>query len=112
MTAKINARKRDLEFTISKEDIVIPATCPVLGIELRRATGRRDQHSPTLDRIDNTRGYVRGNIVVVSWRANKLKSDATILELQQLAQFYSSKETHERELRKVRTSRPVVHDTD
>lgn len=46
--------------------------------------------SPTLDRLDNTKGYVRGNVIVVSYRANRLKSDATIYELRRLAEFYDN----------------------
>ena len=35
-------------------------------------------------RIDSALGYTRGNVWVISWRANMLKSNATIAELRQL----------------------------
>lgn len=82
---KHGAKERGLEFSIERKDFPIPATCPVLGIPLDRRT---PDHIPSLDRIDNKRGYVPGNVIVVSLRANKLKRDATIEELQRMAAFY------------------------
>jgi hypothetical protein len=81
----LSARKRhakrfsgDCNLTI--DDIVIPDVCPVLGLPLTVVGYKRSPNSPTLDRIDNSKGYVRGNIRVISWRANNLKSDATLGE--------------------------------
>lgn len=82
-SAKKRARDKELEFDIEVSDIVIPNFCPYLGIEIVHQTGhgsRRDG-SPSLDRIDSSKGYVKGNIIVCSWRANFLKSDATLNEL-------------------------------
>jgi hypothetical protein len=78
--AKQRARRAGIPFQLRPHDLHIPDHCPVLDIPLFRAKGQggvRD-HSPTIDRIDNTRGYERGNIVVVSYRANRIKSDATL----------------------------------
>lgn len=87
------ALARGLEFTITEADVVIPSVCPILGIELRSTFGSGgrpggDAGSPSIDRIDNQRGYVPGNIVIVSWRANRIKSDATLAELKALVRFY------------------------
>jgi hypothetical protein len=82
-SAKKRARDKGLAFDIEPSDIIIPNFCPYLGIEIIHETGhkaRRD-NSPSLDRIDSTNGYVKGNIIVCSWRANFLKSDATLNEL-------------------------------
>lgn len=46
--------------------------------------------SPSIDRIDPKRGYVRGNVVVVSMRANSIKREATIDELRKMVAFYES----------------------
>lgn len=87
------ARKKCLEHNITLEDIQIPEYCPVLGIKLESAIGRgnkcamQQDSSPTLDRMDNSKGYVKGNIMVISWRANMLKSDATIEELEKLLRY-------------------------
>ena len=80
-----NAKRNGLEHTITVEDISIPVYCSVLGL-LLKVTGSRDQR-PTIDRIDNTKGYVPENIAVISWKANRLKSNATTEELQKLAQW-------------------------
>jgi hypothetical protein len=88
-TAKHRARKRGLEFNLTREDIVIPVHCPVLGIPLVPFSGRFAHNSPSIDRIDNHQGYVKGNIIVVSFRANSLKKDATVDELQKLSDFYT-----------------------
>lgn len=90
--AKTRARKLGLPFTITVDDVVIPSHCPILGIPLFRATGRSGQteNSPTLDRVLPEKGYVRGNVIVISNRANRLKSDASIEELRDIASFYAT----------------------
>lgn len=80
-SARERAYKAGIEFDLEESDIDIPKLCPIFGTPLQMAAGRVDDASPTLDRIDNSRGYVRGNVWVISWRANRLKSDATLDEL-------------------------------
>ncbi len=86
--AKHRAKTKRIAFDLERCDITIPETCPVLGIPLyiNEWTGRRDKNpnSPSIDRIDPSRGYVKGNIQIISWRANFLKSDGTIEEFQLL----------------------------
>ena len=84
--AKQRARKKGLDFDIEVSDIIIPQFCPLLHIPIIHRTGLRKAQpdSPSLDRLDNSFGYVKGNILVVSWRANKLKADAEFQELQRL----------------------------
>lgn len=84
--AKGRATRKGLEFDISAADIMIPKCCPVLGIPLRtsRGIGKHTANSPSLDRIDPTRGYVKDNIWVISMRANTLKNDASLDELKRL----------------------------
>lgn len=74
---------RGIEFTISESDIVIPTHCPLLGIPLTIARGRKGgkDNSPSLDRIYNNHGYIPGNVMVISWRANLIKSVGTADEL-------------------------------
>jgi len=89
--ARKRAKKKGMDFFISAADIPVPKTCPVLGIPLvvggKNATGFLNQ-SPTIDRIDNTKGYIPGNVMVVSLRANRIKSDATVGELGKIYKFY------------------------
>lgn len=86
-SARHRAKKRGLAFDISVDDIKIPDLCPVLGIRLVRSRGKLFPESPTIDRIDNTKGYVKGNIAVISWRANTLKRDSTLEELERICQY-------------------------
>lgn len=86
--AKGRAKAKGLEFNLTLNDIKIPIVCPVLGIPLRRGIGKIIDNSPSIDRINNKRGYTKDNILIISMRANRLKSDASLVELQQIASFY------------------------
>lgn len=85
---KSRAKRRGILFDLSIEDIIIPSHCPVLGIPIKAVTpvgedGRRyKDDSPSVDRIDPVKGYVKGNIRVISQRANLLKSNAELWELE------------------------------
>lgn len=87
---KYRARKRDIPFGLTEDDLAIPRFCPVLGVPLYRAAGGRAQgpNSPTVDRIDPDKGYIKGNVMVISAKANQIKSNATPQELLQVACFY------------------------
>lgn len=86
--SKQRAKRAGLEHTITYEDIKIPDVCPVLGLPLSREDRDTWLTAPSLDRIDNTKGYTPENVVVVSRRANILKKDATPAEILALAAFY------------------------
>lgn len=88
--AKERAKKAGVPFDLSEDDILIPTFCPVFGCRLERALGSKGPgpHSPTLDRIKGELGYTRKNIVVISNKANRAKSDLTVEELIGLADFY------------------------
>lgn len=92
MLARIKARAKNkgLMFDLTAEDIVIPKRCPILGIPLRVGDVTANDNSPELDRIDNRKGYVRGNVHVISRRANRIKNDATIAELEKIASYLRS----------------------
>ena len=79
--AKYKAKKRGLPFNIEPSDIIIPDYCPVLGIKLEKNDQKQRDSSPSLDRIVPEKGYVKGNVRVISQRANLLKSNATVEEL-------------------------------
>ena len=85
--ARRRAKEMGLDFTLTPTDIVIPVNCPVLGIALSRHDHDKDV-SPSLDRIDNTKGYIQGNVVVVSFKANRIKNNATIDELRKVVDYY------------------------
>jgi hypothetical protein len=89
--ARCRAKAKGIKFDLTVADLgAPPKICPVLGLELRYF-GRSKKNATdtaTLDRIENSRGYVAGNVIIVSARANELKRDATPNELRQLADFY------------------------
>ena len=84
--AKQRVKKYSLPFNLTVEDIVIPKFCPVLGIRLKRGK-RGNNTAPSLDRKKPHLGYVRGNVAVISRRANVLKNNATLNELKALVNY-------------------------
>ncbi len=91
--SKRRAGKRGWNFNLEPKDIKIPQNCPVLGIPLKQAKTHASANSPSIDRINNEKGYVKNNIVVVSYKANTIKSNATFKELQAVVDFYKQYES-------------------
>jgi len=83
--AKARAKKKGLLFAITETDVFIPHVCPLLLIPLGAARGTRAPGSPSLDRKDSTKGYVPGNVWVISYHANRIKNDATLTEFTLMA---------------------------
>ena len=86
--AKASARRNGLPFNLVLSEMTVPEFCPVLGIRLQRGVGIRTDASPSIDRIIPALGYVKGNVIVVSWKANRIKSDVTAEDLRKVADFY------------------------
>lgn len=82
--AKMRAKKQNIAFTIAMEDVIIPEVCPILGIPL---DSKFKQNVPSLDRIINEKGYVKGNVNVISLKANRLKNNGTIDELEKILNY-------------------------
>ena len=90
-SSKSSAKLKGLPFDLEESDIVVPTHCPILGIELKlgtAGTGACRDAAPSLDRIIPEKGYVKGNVVVVSFRANRIKSNATADEILAVGKFY------------------------
>jgi hypothetical protein len=81
--ARYRAKKKGIEFNLELSDVVIPKVCPVLKIPLTAgsSSGGPRGCSPSLDRIDNTKGYIKGNVQVISHKANTMKHCADNNEL-------------------------------
>lgn len=75
--ARYRARKSGIDFSIDICDVFIPEFCPILGVKLFKGTVENKDSSPSLDKIDNSVGYVKGNVRVISNLANQMKSRAT-----------------------------------
>lgn len=89
--AKARAKAQDVPFELSIEDVDIPERCPVLDIELQYNNGQQggSDNSPSLNKIDPSKGYVKGNVIVVSGLANRIKTNATLDQIKQVYDFYS-----------------------
>jgi len=82
--AKRRAKARGIEFNIELNELKYPEFCPLLEIKLDQRHPDLDYHG-SLDRIDSTKGYVKGNVMIISHRANRLKNNSTATELALLA---------------------------
>jgi hypothetical protein len=85
--ARDRAKKLGRPFDITAEDIHVPKVCPVLGIPLFWGDEQKSDNSPSLDCLIPVLGYVRGNIFVISTRANRIKNDATLDELEKITNW-------------------------
>lgn len=79
--AKARSIKNNIPFNIDIEDIVVPALCPILGIEIRVNKNSIGKNSIALDKIIPELGYTKGNVQVISMLANSMKSNANKNEL-------------------------------
>ena len=88
--AKARSTKAGVPFNLTPKDITIPHLCPVLGIPIIVGASKASDNSPSLDRVVPLLGYVRGNVLVISNRANRIKNNATVAELRQVADFFEN----------------------
>lgn len=83
--ARKRSRERGLMFDLTIEDIRgnIPTMCPILDIPL--SYDHDFDTSPSLDRLDSTKGYTKENVKIISNRANRLKNNGNAIEHLQIA---------------------------
>lgn len=79
--AKRRAALKGIEFNISLNDIIIPEMCPLLGVPFIPGTKNNYKYTPSIDRVDNTKGYIKGNIRIITMLANSMKNSASEKEL-------------------------------
>ena len=85
--ARERATKDGLAFDLTIDDIFIPDVCPVFGVTLGRGNKTASPNSPSLDKIIPEKGYVKGNVRVISYRANTIKSNGTADEHLKIAKY-------------------------
>jgi hypothetical protein len=85
--AKQRAKKLNLEYDLDKNWFYenLPEKCPVFGVVF--STGK---NSPSIDRIDSTKGYLKSNCRIISMRANTIKNDSTVEELQKIIEYVNN----------------------
>ena len=97
MRAKQRAKKKNIDFNIELSDIFIPEYCPIFNIPIKLYLEDMSQsnssraNTPSLDRIDSKKGYVKNNIIVISYRANIVKGQGTAMEHKKIAQWMKQK---------------------
>jgi hypothetical protein len=93
-TVQQRCRKNKRICELLEGDIVIPEKCPVLGIPLLKGL-KGCYNNASVDRIDNTKGYTKDNICIISYRANVLKSNGTIQEFEKILEYMKKHELKE-----------------
>ena len=84
--AESRAKKYGVTFSVIREDIEVPTHCPITGEKLDVLTNDMSS-GMSLDKIDNTQGYVKGNVCVISRKANRLKSDGSIEDFRKIIAY-------------------------
>ena len=96
---KNRAVKRKLDFNITTEYLLklleeCNYTCPVFKNKFIIDSKEKDRNfKASLDRIDNSKGYIEGNVMWISWKANTMKSNATKKELKMFAEWVMNEKT-------------------
>jgi hypothetical protein len=88
-SVRARAKRTDTPFDLTANDLIVPEFCPVLGIPLRFSDKGRGDNTPSVDRIEPDKGYVRGNVAVISWRANRMKSKFELAEFEALVTWWN-----------------------
>lgn len=86
-SSKSRAKANGIPFNLEESDIIVPDKCPILGIPLIKNSGVHSANSPSLDKIDPEKGYVKGNVQVISFKANAMKNNASKEELLLFAEW-------------------------
>lgn len=89
-------KRGGIDFNLTEEDLIVPAICPYLGIELIEMNdGRQQDNSASIDRIDNNKGYIKGNVEVISMLANRMKQNANKEQLLRFAKIIIERYSNE-----------------
>jgi len=99
-TVKARAKKKNLPFNLTQIYLksIVTDSCPIFGFPLMWERKTSNTHraayfdSPSLDRLIPEKGYVEGNVVWVSMKANYIKSNATSEELIKVAEWLKTKD--------------------
>lgn len=88
INVRLRAKREQLDYDLTSSDIIIPSRCPILGIPIIKGGRPLCASNPSIDRKDPSKGYTKDNIWIISWRANRLKSDGTLQEFQYLVKHW------------------------
>lgn len=83
------ARREGISFNIEESDIVIPDICPILNTPI--VHGSKDKNEwPSVDKVNPLKGYTKGNVCVISYRANRMKSNMNIEDVRRMLKLMES----------------------
>lgn len=85
--SRMRAKKAGLPFNLTEEDFLIPEFCPVLGIPLVAGVKHKHDGSPSLDRFIPELGYVKGNVAIISFKANRIKNNGSSDDVERVAKW-------------------------
>jgi hypothetical protein len=92
--SRSRAKRRGIEFTITAADVQMDENCPCCARKMQMRSGPAGKgplpSSPSLERIDGTKGYIPGNVVILCWRCNEIKRNATLDELRTIVTWLES----------------------
>lgn len=90
-SSRARAKAKNREHTLTRQDLLdlypTDGRCPIFGIKLEWNTKGFRENSPSIDRIDSTKGYTRDNVQIISWKANRIKGYASVEELEILLSY-------------------------
>ena len=93
--SKQRAERKSREHSLTVQDLeeLWPANnkCPIFGFDLEWNNAGFRETSPSVDRIDSTKGYTKDNVQIISWKANRIKAYATVAELEAVAKYMKDK---------------------
>ena len=94
--AKIRAKQKGVDFNLTSKYLkkIFPKNnkCPITGLNFQFGYKNKEKinknNSPSLDRIIPSKGYVEGNVMVISDLMNRMKQDSTYEDIEKLDNFY------------------------
>ncbi len=93
-TKKSDAKRKNIHFSLKFEEMIFPVCCPVFNFELNYfPKGKVVYNSPSFDRLDGDMGYTKSNVLIVSWKANTIKSFGSLKDLEKIVLFYQKLST-------------------
>ncbi len=92
INARYKAKKKGVVFTLTVKDVHLPEECPCCGDVLVFFPGKSGHlpSSPSFDRLDPQKGYVPGNVNIICWACNSVKTDATVERIEAVARWMRS----------------------
>lgn len=87
---KANSKRTGKRFEIEFQDIIWNKICPITGIEIDYFSEGVKEESPSFDCVDPSKGYVKGNVQIISWRANRIKNNGTAEEHYRIANYMTT----------------------